>query len=73
MAPSIQWQRALHRGRYMTADARMVRAGIPVDVSLHKRLKDNWDPLKHRLIADVDPAYVFMKTGSSSARFWSDI
>src|SRR5262245_16248108 len=63
MAPSIQWQRALHRGRYMAADARMVRAGIPFDVPLHGGLKANWDPLKHRLIAEVDPAYGVYEDG----------
>jgi DNA polymerase I len=33
MAPFIDWKYALPRGRYMRADARMCRAGIPVDVT----------------------------------------
>ena len=34
MGPNIDWPRALFRGRYMIAVARMERAGIPVDGEL---------------------------------------
>ena len=50
MAPAIDYPRALLRGRYMTAVARMERAGVPIDTELHGRLAARWEPLKARLI-----------------------
>lgn len=57
MAPTIDWSRALLRGRYMAAVAHMERNGIPIDARLHRRLVDNWEPIKRHLIAEVDRAY----------------
>jgi DNA polymerase I len=54
MAPSIDWPRALLRGRYMKAVARMERTGVPIDVQIHRRLIADWDNLKGELIAAVD-------------------
>ena len=54
MARSIDWPRALLRGRYMKAVARMERNGVPVDTSLHREMVTNWGELKVRLIASVD-------------------
>ena len=57
MAPTIDWPRAKLRGRFMAAAARMERAGIPIDASLHQRLVADWEPIKRHLIAEVDQAY----------------
>ena len=38
MAPKIDWPRAIFRGRYMIAVARMERNGIPVDAALHQQI-----------------------------------
>jgi len=57
MAPHIDFPRALLRGRYMAAAARMEFVGIPIDVALHRRLHACWTDLKHRLIADVDHGF----------------
>src|SRR4029077_2465441 len=54
MAPSIDWPRALLRGRYMKAVGRMERTGVPIDTSLHREMVTNWGELKVRLIASVD-------------------
>ena len=54
MVPSIDWPRALLRGRYMKAVARMERTGVPIDAALHRRMVANWDDLKIDLIASVD-------------------
>jgi DNA polymerase I len=54
MAPSIDWPRALLRGRYMKAVARMERTGVPIDSFLYRELVTHWDELKARLIASVD-------------------
>jgi DNA polymerase I len=70
MAPTIDWPRALLRGRYMAAVARMERNGIPVDAALHRRLVANWGAIKRRLIAEVDKAYgVYDGTTFKRARF----
>ena len=57
MAAGIDWPRALLRGRYTAALARMERAGVPIDLPLHKRLVANWQPLTLALIADVDAGF----------------
>lgn len=63
MAPTIQWKRAQYRGRYMVADARMVRTGIPMDVPLHRRVLAVWEPMKLHLIDEVNPAYGVYENG----------
>ena len=71
MAPSIDWPRALLRGRYMKAVARMERTGVPIDTgTLHKPLIANWDSLKEDLIAAVDVDYgVYEGTTFKASRF----
>jgi hypothetical protein len=57
MLPQIDLPRALLHGRYMPAAARMEWTGVPVDVDTLGRLRDNWDVIKARLIAEVDRDY----------------
>ncbi len=57
MLSGIDLPRALLRGRYMTASARMEWAGIPIDAELLCRLRENWTRVKHRIIATVDANY----------------
>ena len=57
MAPSIDWPRALVRGRYAAGLARMQRTGVPIDLPLHRRLVASWEPLKLALITEVDAAF----------------
>src|SRR5262249_51559704 len=64
MAPRIDLPRALLRGRYMAAAARMERNGVPLDTDALARLGSSWDRIKGRLIAAVDRAYgVFIPAG----------
>jgi hypothetical protein len=64
MLPGIDLPRALLRGRYMGAAARIERAGVPVDVDTLARLRERWPQIKGRLVADVDADYhVFVPTG----------
>jgi hypothetical protein len=63
MLPSIDLPRALLRGRYTVAAARMERAGVPIDTEALDRLRSGWDRIKGRLIAAVDADYgVFVPT-----------
>jgi hypothetical protein len=57
MLPRIERPYALLRGRYMSAVARIEHTGVPIDVALLHRLRVNWDPLKDRLIEEVDADY----------------
>jgi DNA polymerase I len=57
MLPRIDLPRALLRGRYMAAAARMEFAGIPIDVETLASLRQNWDKLKVRLIEEVDQEF----------------
>lgn len=57
MASSIDYPRALLRGHYMAAVARMERAGIPIDTGLHGWLSAKWETIKTRLIEAVDVDY----------------
>ena len=63
MLPGIDLPRALLRGRYMAAAARMEWTGIPIDADLLHRLRENWTRVKHRIITTVDANYrVFVPT-----------
>jgi hypothetical protein len=57
MLPRIDLPRALVRGRYMTAAAKMERTGVPIDAEALDRLRHGWEPIKGRLIAEVNRDY----------------
>jgi hypothetical protein len=64
MLPEIDLPRALLRGRYMAAAARMEWAGVPIDLEKLRGLRANWEHVKSRLIREVDRDYgVFVPTG----------
>ncbi len=54
MLPSIDLPRALLRGRYMAAVARMEHVGVPVDLALLERLRAGWDAIKLHLVEEID-------------------
>ena len=57
MLPAIDLARALLRGRYMIAVARMERNGVPINSAALALLKQDWGSLQDQLIADIDQAY----------------
>jgi hypothetical protein len=57
MSGRIDLPRALLRGRYAAAVARMEWTGVPIDVPTLDRLKDRWDSIKSDLIREVDANY----------------
>jgi hypothetical protein len=64
MLPKIDWPRALFRGRFMLAAARMERSGIPIDVPLWQRISANFGRMQSRLIREVNKLYnVYAPTG----------
>jgi len=54
MLAGIDLPRALLRGRYMAAAARMEWRGVPIDVEAFGRLRDNWDRIKSMLVDKLD-------------------
>jgi len=64
MLPTIDLPRALLRGRYMAAAARMEWAGVPIDTEALGALRSSWDKIKGRLVEAVDREYgVYVPTG----------
>jgi hypothetical protein len=57
MLPLIDVPRALIRGRYMSATARMENFGVPIDTKALERLRRGWPTIQDRLIARVDQDY----------------
>src|SRR6516225_2821279 len=56
--PRIEYlPRSVHRGRYMAAVARMEHEGVPVDMELLVKLRNNWEAIQDKLIAEVDKEY----------------
>lgn len=54
MAPHLDWPRALLRGRYMAAVAKMEHNGVPVDLPALERLRQCWGAVQEKLIARID-------------------
>ncbi|MFZ4809548.1 MAG: DNA polymerase [Hyphomicrobiaceae bacterium] len=57
MAPRLDLGRALLRGRYMCAVARIEAAGVPVDTTTLGRLTADWPAIRSSVIEIVDEAY----------------
>lgn len=57
MESRIDWPRALLRGRYMAAAARIERNGIPVDAELLADLRRHWTAIQSRVIHAINADY----------------
>jgi hypothetical protein len=57
MAPGLDLPRALLRGRYTAAAARVEWNGTPVDTETLALLRDNWKAIKLQLIPEIDKDY----------------
>ncbi|MBF0497145.1 MAG: DNA polymerase I [Deltaproteobacteria bacterium] len=57
MVAGIDLPRALWRGRYMQAVARMEFVGVPIDTVALNQLRDNWVAIQDDLIAKIDVDY----------------
>jgi DNA polymerase I-like protein with 3'-5' exonuclease and polymerase domains len=64
IAPNLQGLgRALLRGRYMAAVARMEQVGVPVDTKALSAIRDGWELIKSDLIEEVDANYGVFENG----------
>ncbi len=57
MLPQIDFPRALIRGRFMAAVARMEFTGVPIDVPALARIRRRWEEIQDRLIARIDQSF----------------
>lgn len=57
MAPNIDLPRALLRGRFMAAAARMEHAGVPIDTPSLLLLLDKWTAIQDDLITSIDAPF----------------
>jgi DNA polymerase I len=57
MSPKIDLPRALLRGRYMAAAARMEHNGVPIDTTTLGQLKVHWYDIQDQLVAEIDKDY----------------
>ena len=57
MLPKIDLPRALLRGRYMAAAAKIEWDGIPIDVDTLSVLRSNWSAIQDQLIVSIDRNY----------------
>jgi DNA polymerase-1 len=70
MLPTIDWPRALLRGRYMRALTDIEWAGIPLDAHKLAQLKQGWVHIQKALIAEIDKDYnVYEGTSFRQERF----
>jgi hypothetical protein len=70
MLPDIDLPRALLRGRYMAAAARVEANGVPLDLPLLQGLRQHWDEIQDQLIAEIDQDYgVYEGRTFKAARF----
>jgi hypothetical protein len=66
LEPGFDWPRALLRGRYGLAIARMERTAVPLDVQCWDLLRGGWNETRTRLIEAVDAKYGVFRDGEVS-------
>lgn len=71
MRDTIDLPRALLRGRYMVAAARIEANGVPVDLPLFERIRDQWHAIQDRLIARIDADYGVFDGRTFKADRWA--
>jgi len=71
MAPRLDWPRALLRGRYMAAVAKMEHNGVPVDLAALEHLRQCWEPLQEKLIARIDAGRGIYEGRSFRSERWA--
>jgi len=72
MLPAIDLPRAILRGRYMKAVARMEYAGTPIDRNTLNRLELHWETIQNHLITEVDQHYGVYEGRTFKAQRFAD-
>lgn len=71
MAPEIDLPRALLRGRYMAAAARMEWNGVPIDTEALERFRSNWAGIQAELIERIDRDFGVYEGRTFKADRWA--
>lgn len=71
MLPRIDLPRALPRGRYMAAAARMEWSGVPIDTATLDPLRRHWSDIQEHLIEEIDQQYGVFDGRSFRAERWA--
>lgn len=70
MLPSLDLPRALLRGRYMKAAARIEHTGIPIDTDALSNLRLHWSRIQEELIKTIDARYGVFEGRTFKADRW---
>lgn len=57
MSREIDWPRALLRGQYAAAVAKMEHVGVPIDARLLRTVRQEWRFVRKELVAEVDRGF----------------
>lgn len=71
MNDSIDLPRALLRGRYMAAAARMEWAGVPIDTDALTQFREKWQTVQSLLIERIDKNYGVYEGRTFKSERWS--
>ena len=71
MIDDIDLPRALLRGRYIAAAARIEWTGVPIDTEKLALLRTTWETIKDRLIVEIDRDYGVFEGRSFKADRWA--
>jgi hypothetical protein len=72
MEKLIDLPRALLRGRYMAAAARIEWNGVPIDTDTLARLRERWDDIKSTLIYDIDQSFGVYENGTFRLKLFEE-
>ncbi len=71
MATNLDLPRALLRGRYMAAAAKIEHSGVPIDTATLSRLRCHWNDVQGRLITAIDAQYGVYEDRSFREQRWA--
>jgi len=71
MIPGLDVPRAVYRGRYMKAAARIEHTGVPIEVPALTRLRKHWPDIKDQLIKEIDGEYGVFEGRAFKADRWA--
>jgi hypothetical protein len=57
LSPFLNTMQALYRGEYLRSVSSMEFNGIPIDVETHTQINEQWDSIKHAIIAEVNKEF----------------
>ena len=72
MLPTLDFPRALMRGRYMKAVSHMQATGTPIDTQMQCEIATYWDQIQTALIAQIDASYGVYEGRTFKTENWAN-